>query len=153
MNFAALPPEVNSALMYSGAGSGPIRAAATPTAVREIALVSAQSGAASAAAAAGVAEAETPFAEMALAGMAGRAMAGTVGPGRRTPMTTQPNSTAAPGPPVEAPNETGEPEDTVTGVQVLAELRGLAELRDSGVLTDEEFNKQRERVIETFVDE
>ncbi|RAU91426.1 PPE family protein [Mycolicibacter senuensis] len=29
MNFAALPPEVNSALMYSGAGSGPIRAAAT----------------------------------------------------------------------------------------------------------------------------
>src|SRR5690625_3237875 len=29
MNFAALPPEVNSALMYAGAGSGPIRAAAT----------------------------------------------------------------------------------------------------------------------------
>ncbi|RRR39664.1 PPE domain-containing protein, partial [Mycolicibacter terrae] len=29
MNFAALPPEVNSALMYSGAGSGPIRAAAS----------------------------------------------------------------------------------------------------------------------------
>src|SRR5574337_372036 len=29
MNFAALPPEVNSALMYTGAGSGPIRAAAT----------------------------------------------------------------------------------------------------------------------------
>nr|WP_286056285.1 PPE domain-containing protein [Mycolicibacter virginiensis] len=29
MNFAALPPEVNSGLMYAGAGSGPIRAAAT----------------------------------------------------------------------------------------------------------------------------
>ncbi|MEB3024212.1 PPE family protein, partial [[Mycobacterium] crassicus] len=29
MNFAALPPEVNSALMYAGPGSGPIRAAAT----------------------------------------------------------------------------------------------------------------------------
>ena len=29
MNFAALPPEVNSGLMYTGAGSGPIRAAAT----------------------------------------------------------------------------------------------------------------------------
>jgi PPE-repeat protein len=128
-------------------------AAATPTVVREIALVSAQSGAASAAAAAGAVGAQTPFGEMALAGMAGRAMAGTASPGRRQAMATQPNSTARPDPRDEAPNEPGAPEDTVTGVQVLAELRGLAELRDSGVLTDEEFNKQRERVIDAFADE
>ncbi|WP_263987925.1 PPE family protein, partial [Mycobacterium conspicuum] len=29
LDFAALPPEINSALMYTGAGSGPLMAAAT----------------------------------------------------------------------------------------------------------------------------
>ena len=29
MDFGALPPEINSARMYSGAGSGPLLAAAT----------------------------------------------------------------------------------------------------------------------------
>ncbi|KAA8939219.1 PPE domain-containing protein, partial [Mycobacterium sp.] len=29
MDFAALPPEVNSARMYAGAGAGPLMAAAT----------------------------------------------------------------------------------------------------------------------------
>jgi PPE-repeat protein len=28
-DFAALPPEINSALMYAGAGAGPLMAAAT----------------------------------------------------------------------------------------------------------------------------
>ncbi|ORW90524.1 PPE family protein, SVP subgroup [Mycolicibacter terrae] len=122
-------------------------AAAAPSALREITLVSTQSAAASATAAAG---SGAPFAEMALAGMAGRAMTGTLGPGRHAPMPTPVQSTAAR---LESPDEPGESETEVTGVEILAELRGLAELRDSGVLTDEEFNKQRERVIESFVDE
>lgn len=29
MNFAVLPPEINSARLFSGAGSGPVLAAAT----------------------------------------------------------------------------------------------------------------------------
>ncbi|MDD7812652.1 PPE domain-containing protein [Mycobacterium sp. CSUR Q5927] len=125
-------------------------AAAAPSALREVALLSAQSSTAAAAAAA--AGAEAPYAEMALATMAGRAMAATVAPGRRAAVITQPNPTAA----AKAVPEDKEPAarpDEVTGVEVLAELRGLAELRDSGVLTDDEFHKQRERVIEHFVDE
>ncbi|OBH21797.1 SHOCT domain-containing protein [Mycolicibacter sinensis] len=122
-------------------------AAAAPSALREVALVSAQSSTAAAAAGA-----EAPYAEMALATMAGRAMAATVAPGRRAPAATQPDPTAAPRPAPEA-TEPAERRDDVTGVEVLAELRGLAELRDSGVLTDEEFNRQRERVIEDFIDD
>ncbi len=120
-------------------------AATAPAALREITLLSAQSSAASAVAAAG--GTELPFAEMALAGAAGRALsrsAGSVGTECRFP-STAPSQQADP-----APAE--DTEDTVTGVEVLAELRGLAELRESGVLTDEEFHRQRERVIDTFVD-
>ena len=120
-------------------------AATAPAALREITLLSAQSSAVSAAAAA--AGSELPFAEMALAGAAGRALtrsAGTVAPERRPASVTAPKQAD--------PDPSDEPEDTVTGVEVLAELRGLAELRESGVLTDEEFHRQRGRVIDTFVD-
>jgi PPE-repeat protein len=120
-------------------------AAAAPSAFREVALVSAEStaGAASAAAAGG---SEIPFAEMALAGMAGRAMAGSAGQGaRERPGTTTPDRPAAPSQPPEDPTT---PDGPVTAVEIVAELRGLAELRDSGVLTEEEFNKQRERLVE-----
>jgi PPE-repeat protein len=123
-------------------------AAAAPTAVREIALVSAQSGAASAAAAAGAAEAETPFAEMALASMAGRAMAGTVGPGRRPPAPTeptQPNPTAPPKP-ADEPEESDKPAKA-KAIGVVAELRALVELRDTGVLTQEKFTQRKERLL------
>ncbi|MEB3024207.1 SHOCT domain-containing protein, partial [[Mycobacterium] crassicus] len=121
---------------------------ATPSALREITLVAAQSGTVAAATGA----TEIPFAEMAMAGMAGRGMtatAGGPGPGLRPPMTTQPNP-AAPPKPAEESRVAPEP---VTGVEILAELRGLAELRDAGVLTTEEFDKQRERVIADFIDE
>ncbi|MEB3048415.1 PPE domain-containing protein [Mycolicibacter sp. MYC123] len=127
--------------------------AATPSVVmREITLVTAQSGTASAAAAA--AGAEVPYAEMALSGVAGRALAGTVGPGSR-PQQTQPNAGAArrPAGPAESAEEPQAPLEPVTGVEILAELRGLAELRDAGVLTAQEFDRQRERVIADFIDE
>ena len=114
-------------------------AATAPAALREITFLSAQSSAVSAASGA-----EIPFAEMALAGAAGRALAGTVGAERRSPAATPPKQAD----PVAAEDS----EDTVTGVEVLAELRGLAELHESGVLTDQEFHRQRGRVIDTFVE-
>ncbi|KLO28109.1 hypothetical protein ABW16_14370 [Mycolicibacter heraklionensis] len=127
-------------------------AAAAPTALREITLLSAQSSTAPAvAAAAAAARTEIPFAEMALAGAAGRALtrsAGTVGAEHRSRSAI----TSVTAPKQADPEPSEDPEETVTGVEVLAELRGLAELREAGVLTDEEFHRQRERVIDTFVD-
>jgi hypothetical protein len=86
------------------------------------------------------------FSQMALAGMAGRAMAGTGGagggPGRRerigAPVTG--NKTTEEAAPPESP--AGGP---VTSIA--AELRELASLRDSGILTDEEFNQQKKRLL------
>jgi PPE-repeat protein len=120
-------------------------AAAAPSAIREVALVSAESTAGDAAAAA-AGGSEVPFAEMALASMAGRAMAGTAGQGQRErPTTTTRERPAAPPQP---PSDQTTPDGPVTAVEIVAELRGLAELRDSGELTEEEFNKQRERLVE-----
>jgi len=82
------------------------------------------------------------FSQMALAGMAGRAMAGTGGsgggPARRerigAPTTT--DKTAPPEIPAGGP---------ITSVA--AELRELASLRDSGILTEEEFTEQKTRLL------
>ena len=98
------------------------------------------------------------LAQMALAGMAGRAMAGTVGTGggraggkaakkavaparARTAATAGDN--AATGENGEAPN--GKPRAVVTGVA--AELREFAKLRDEGILTDEEYTEQKNRLL------
>jgi PPE-repeat protein len=95
--------------------------------------------------------------EMALAGMAGRAMAGTVGTGvsrtgeapkggrpsvRPTDAATTGGS-AATGANDEAPND--KPRAVVTGVA--AELREFAKLRDEGILTDEEYTEQKNRLL------
>ncbi|CAJ1510147.1 PPE family protein, SVP subgroup [[Mycobacterium] holstebronense] len=142
---AAMPwAGVGKAIPVGGMSVPRAWAAAAPAALREITLLSTQSSAMSAAAAAG---AELPLAEMALAGAAGRALtrsAGSDGAERR--------AAPVPAPKQADPDPSEEPEDTVTGVEVLAELRGLAELHESGVLTDEEFHRQRERVIDMFVD-
>ncbi|OBY29128.1 hypothetical protein ACT18_24800 [Mycolicibacter kumamotonensis] len=82
---------------------------------------------------------------MALASMAGRAMAGTVSPGRRPPMTTQPNATAPPKPADEA--EESDKPAKAKAIGVVAELRALVELRDSGVLTQEKFTQRKERLL------
>jgi PPE-repeat protein len=94
--------------------------------------------------------------EMALAGIAGRAMAGTVGTGwcggkedkkalaparSRTAATAGDN--AAPGENGEAPND--KPRAVVTGVA--AELREFTKLRDEGILTDEEYTEQKNRLL------
>lgn len=72
------------------------------------------------------------FSEMALASMAGRALGGTAGMGRRersapTRASANPSRRSPIGP--------------VTGIA--AELRELAELRDSRILTEEEFTEQK----------
>ncbi len=100
----------------------------------------------------------TTLSEMALAGMAGRAMAGTVGTGvsRTTPKTAKGANAAArtaaasntggrtaAGETDEAPKD--KPRAVVTGVA--AELREFAKLRDEGILTDEEYTEQKNRLL------
>jgi hypothetical protein len=77
------------------------------------------------------------FSEMALASMAQRAMGGTVSPGsgKHVGATT----CARPAAPQSLPGA------QITGIG--AELRELAELRDSGILTDEEFSELKRRVL------
>jgi len=97
------------------------------------------------------------FSQMALAGMAGRAMAGTGGsggagvPGRRerigervavpTNKPADPPQPATPAPAAQSPAGGG----PITSIA--AELRELASLRDSGILTEEEFTAQKQRLL------
>lgn len=97
------------------------------------------------------------FSEMALAAMAGRAMAGTVRAGvsrtgkaaNRTQAAARPagasgtGGSAATGASDEAPPD--KPRAVVTGVA--AELRDFAKLRDEGILTDDEYTEQKNRLL------
>ena len=88
------------------------------------------------------------FSQMALASMAGRAMAGTTGAGGagrqerigvpwRKPKDSQPAEAAeVPQTPAGGP---------ITGIA--AELRELASLRDAGILTQDEFIEQKQRLL------
>ena len=93
------------------------------------------------------------FSQMALAGMAGRAMAGTTGTGGGTGRrerigervgapTNKPAERPQPEPPAPPQSPPGGP---ITSIA--AELRELASLRDSGILTDEEFTEQKRRLL------
>jgi PPE-repeat protein len=96
--------------------------------------------------------------EMALAGMAGRAMAGTVGTSvgkrggsaaksagaqARTGEPEAKSGSVAADEKDEAPQD--KPRAVVTGVA--AELREFAKLRDEGILTDEEYAEQKNRLL------
>jgi PPE-repeat protein len=98
------------------------------------------------------------LAQMALAGMAGRAISGTVGTGggragdkavkealapARARAAATAGDNAAPGENGEAPND--KPRVVVTGVA--AELREFTKLRDEGILTDEEYTEQKNRLL------
>jgi hypothetical protein len=92
--------------------------------------------------------------EMALAGMAGRAMAGTLGTGGGKAETGKRAAAraagAAPSGERAATDAEGEaaqskPRTVVTGVA--AELREFAKLRDEGILTDEEYTEQKNRLL------
>lgn len=93
------------------------------------------------------------FSQMAVAGMAGRAMAGTVGTGgsgaartkervgvakRGTPAAAETSEESAKQPPVL-------PGGPITSIA--AELRELASLRDAGILTEQEFTEQKQRLL------
>jgi PPE-repeat protein len=93
--------------------------------------------------------------EMALAGMAGRAMAGTVGTGvGRGGKSTKGGAARANTAPNTADRKTTgsddgaaqtKPRTVVTGVA--AELREFTKLRDEGILTDEEYTEQKNRLL------
>ncbi|MBV9352895.1 MAG: PPE domain-containing protein [Mycobacterium sp.] len=131
--------------------------AVRPVAVRLPALPETSISAAAAAEAADVGSGST-FAEMALAGMAGRAMAGTLGTGggkdggkapkgkrvaaRATGAATTGESAATD---AESEASPSKPRTVVTGVA--AELREFAKLRDEGILTDDEYTEQKNRLL------
>ena len=96
--------------------------------------------------------------QMALAGMAGRAMAGTIGTGVSRKGGKAPTGERAPARAGEAATTggaaaTGDQDEAsqsnarpvVTGVA--AELREFAKLRDEGILTDEEYTEQKNRLL------
>jgi PPE-repeat protein len=81
------------------------------------------------------------FGQMAAASMAGRAMAGTGGAGRAERIkaaTKKPTQDGTPAPQLPA----GGP---ITSIA--AELRELASLRDAGIITEEEFLDQKQRLL------
>ena len=85
------------------------------------------------------------FSQMALASMAGRAIGGTVSPGRRERIGATTRVCPAP-----SPKSPGGPITGIAEMREVAELLGkLGSLRDSGILTDEEFNEQKRRLLAT----
>ena len=84
------------------------------------------------------------FSEMTLASMAGRAISGTASPGRRERIGATTRARPAPTP----TSPSGPGTRIAAEIREFAELLGkLGDLRDSGLLTDEEFNKQKERLL------
>jgi PPE-repeat protein len=98
------------------------------------------------------------FAEMAVAGMAGRAIAGTLGTGGNkgagkaaagNRVAARPAGAGSSGAPAASDGDgdalQDKPRTVVTGVA--AELRDFAKLRDEGILTDEEYTEQKNRLL------
>jgi PPE-repeat protein len=84
------------------------------------------------------------FSQMALASMAGRAIGGPVSPGQRERIGA---TTRACPPSLRSPG--GSPTG-IAEMREVAELLGkLGSLRDSGILTGEEFNEQKRRLLAT----
>jgi PPE-repeat protein len=101
---------------------------------------------ASTAAGASTAGAGNLWGQMATAGMAGRAMAGTGGAAAPRPRERIGAPTGTPG----EPPQPSEPPQVPAGgpiTSIAAELRELASLRDSGILTEEEFTEQKRRLL------
>ncbi len=84
------------------------------------------------------------FGQMALAGMAGRAIGGPVSPGHRERTGASAGACPAPTPTPPCGPSTG----IASEIREFAEVLGkLGALRDSGLLTEEEFNEQKQRLL------
>lgn len=110
--------------------------------------------AAEAAAAAAPSGTGSLFGEMAVASMAGRAMAGTSALGRERSRAETARSPRDPN--KRDPNKKDKADESATTPQVsaggpitsiAAELRELASLRDAGILTQQEFEEQKKRLL------
>jgi len=131
--------------------------AVQPVAVTLPALPATAVGAAAAEAAGEAAEvgSGSTFGEMAAAGLAGRAVAGTLGTGAGkgggtatagSRVRAGATGTSAGAAPVAGDATSHDkPRNVVTGVA--AELREFAKLRDEGILTDEEYTEQKNRLL------
>ena len=85
----------------------------------------------------------TLFSEMALASMAGRAIVGPVSPGNRERIGATTREW-----PAQSLRSPGGPTTGIAEMREVAELLGkLGSLRDSGILTAEEFNEQKRRLL------
>ncbi|ETA91803.1 hypothetical protein O982_25065 [Mycobacterium avium 10-5581] len=123
---------------------------AAPAAIRPaaLALPATSVGAAAAAAPSG---ARSLFGEMAVASMAGRALAGIGALDRERSKTETVKNSRDPN--KHQKNEIGEqataaqvsPEDSIASIT--AELRELTSLRDAGILTQQEFEEQKKRLL------
>lgn len=127
-------------------------AAAAP-AIRPAALVlptTSAGAAAEAAAAAAPTGTGSLFGEMAVASMAGRAMAGTGGALGRERARAGEIEKATREAPKEPKTEPAPPPAVAAGgpiTSIAAELRELASLRDAGILTQQEFEEQKRRLL------
>ncbi|ORV07882.1 PPE family protein, SVP subgroup [Mycobacterium celatum] len=133
------PPPVSASMGQAasvGALSVPQSWAAAAPAFRQVAAALPMTTAAAAPEVAAAGSGQL-FSEMALASMAGRALGGTAGLGRRERSASTPCARTEP--------LHRSPRGPVTGIA--AELRELAELRDSGILTEEEFTEQKRRLL------
>lgn len=135
-----------------GALSVPPGWTAAAPAIRPAALVlptTAAGAAAEAAAAAAPTGAGSLFGEMAVASMAGRAMAGTGGALGRERARAADAGKATRGPAKEQANDPAPPPVAAGGpiTSIAAELRELASLRDAGILTQQEFEEQKKRLL------
>jgi PPE-repeat protein len=135
-----------------GALSVPPGWTAAAPAIRPAALVlptTTAGAAAEAAAAAAPTGAGSLFGEMAVASMAGRAMAGTGGALGRERARAADAGNATRGPAKGQANDPAPPQVAAGGpiTSIAAELRELASLRDAGILTQQEFEEQKKRLL------
>ncbi|MGB9307265.1 MAG: PPE domain-containing protein [Mycobacterium sp.] len=154
-SFPVIEPPVEAGLGEAASIGRLTVPAAWVTAAPELRLSAMALPAASVAAAAEASAggAGSIFGQMALAGMAGRAMAGTVGtvggaaPRQRTGERVG-KPTGKPGEP--AKTASAETPPSLPGgpiTSIAAELRELASLRDAGILTEQEFTEQKQRLL------